>query len=68
MAKLHEPNEFKSVGHNLLSCYGILMAVLARNTISVTVVVVLRETLKPGPSEQESSGVQAVFRSLVGYL
>ena len=36
--------------------------------MSVTAVIVLGETLKPGPSEQESSGVQAVFRSLVGYL
>ena len=67
MDKMLEATDFKSVRHNLLSC-GILVTGLLKNTISVTVVVILREALRPGPSEQESTGVQALFRSLVGYV
>ena len=41
----------------------MFVAVLVKNTMSVPVVVILREALKPGPSEQESTGVQALHVS-----
>ena len=55
MDTVQEATDFKSVRHNLLSCCGILVTGLVKNTITFTMVVILREALKPGPSEQEKS-------------